>query len=107
MSLNRSGPRSTHVRVKVVAMNLAHRIPAKRWRLGRRRRRRRERIGSQDRDGVEGGVGSTPGGDAPMAVPTRMFGTAGRDDQGAGVPGGGEAVRILGGAPVGEDGACA
>jgi len=69
MSLNRSGPRSTHVRVKVVAMNLAHRIPAKRWRLGRQRRRRRERIGSQDRDGAEGGVGSAPGGGVPMAAP--------------------------------------
>jgi len=57
------------VRVKVVAMNLAHRIPAKRWRLGQQCRRRRERIGSQDRDGAEGGVGSAPGGGAPAAVP--------------------------------------
>jgi hypothetical protein len=45
-SLSRSGPRSTHMRVKV-AMNLAHRIPAKRWRLGRWRHRCRERMGPE------------------------------------------------------------
>ena len=57
------------MRVKVVAMNLAHRIPAKWWRLGRRRRRRRERIESQDHDGAEGGVGSAPSGGTPTVAP--------------------------------------
>lgn len=70
-SLNRSGPRSTHVRVKV-AMNLAQ-IPAKRWQLGRRRHHRRERIGSRGRGGARGGVGEEAAG---AGVQERRGGTA-------------------------------